>query len=499
MAASEGLTPTTLAPASRPAPAVVVILAAVAILGAATFLGVNPKYVAPIVILASAIAAWHKTLLAWHSLVGMILVVVLFVPIGRYALPGSLPFNLEMYRLVVGLVVLVWIASLLIDSRVKLCRTAFDVPLLLIGACVLASDVVNPGRVDSVSSFVAKSLTFFASFVLVYYIIATTIRERSKVMFLLKLFTLGGTAIGIAAIIEERTGFNVFNHLTTVLPILHFEGALLAVVRGGNLRVFGPAEDPIALGAALVMIIPISIYFARTASRKWYFATLSILLGALASGSRTAITMLLAEIVVYLILKPRETRRLWPVLIPAVVVVHVFLPGTIGAFKAAFFPKGGVIQQESTLGTGDNAQLAGGRIRQLGPELTLASHHVPFGEGYGTRITGFDVPQRNAPILDNEWLDTVVEVGFVGAALWIWLFVMSVRRLARASRGAETDGDDWLFAGFAASIAAFAIGMLTFDAFSFTQVFFFFWIILGLAASMLQITRRDGSVTELAA
>jgi polysaccharide biosynthesis protein PslJ len=490
MLGPEGATSGPLTPTPSRSFAPAFILAAIGILAAATVAGVNPKYVAPIVVIAVVVAAWHGTLFRWHNLVGLILVVVMFVPIGRYSLPANLPFNLELYRLVVGLVVGVWIASMLIDSRVKLRSTPFDRPLLLIVACVLASEVVNPSEVDAVSSFVAKSLTFFLSFILVYYVIATTVRERTKVVYLLKLFTLGGTLIGAAAIYEQRSGYNIFDHVGSVFPLLHFEGALATVTRGGNRRVFGPAEDPIALGAALALIVPISIYFGRTSARRWYIASLLLVLGALASESRTAITMFLAELVVFLWLKPKETRRLWPLLVPAVVVVHLFLPGTIGAFKEAFFPKGGVIAQETQLAPGDNPQLAGGRIRELSPELALASRHIPFGQGFGTRITGFNVPQRNAPILDNQWLDNAVEIGFLGVALWLWLIIGSVRRLVRASRESDVEGDDWLFTALAASITAFAVGMLTYDAFSFTQVFFFFWIILGLSASMLEVVRR---------
>ena len=50
--------------------------------------------------------------------------------------------------------------------------------------------------------------------------------------------------------------------------------------------------------------------------------------------------------------------------------------------------------------------------------------------------------------------------------------------------------DDWLFAALAASVASFAVGMLTFDAFSFTQVTFIFWILLGLSADSLRISGR---------
>ena len=68
------------------------------------------------------------------------------------------------------------------------------------------------------------------------------------------------------------------------------------------------------------------------------------------------------------------------------------------------------------------------------PMLSEASQKPVFGEGYGTRITGFDSPDRNAPILDDQWLNNVLDVGFVGLAAWVWLMVRACRKLfARVS------------------------------------------------------------------
>jgi O-antigen ligase len=209
----------------------------------------------------------------------------------------------------------------------------------------------------------------------------------------------------------------------------------------------------------------------------------------MASGSRTAVIMLAVETVVFLRLKPKETKKLWPALIPAVIVLHFALPGTVGSLRSAFFPKGGLIAQQSTLAPNDNPLLAGGRIRELKPMLSEASQKPLFGEGYGTRITGFESVNRNAPILDDQWLDTVLELGFVGLAAWVWLIASAARRFFRASRSSEHPGDDWLFAAFAASITSFGVGMLTFDAFSFTQVTFIFWILLALSATSLRIAK----------
>ena len=72
-------------------------------------------------------------------------------------------------------------------------------------------------------------------------------------------------------------------------------------------------------------------------------------------------------------------------------------------------------------------------------------------------------------------------VGFFG---WLWFFARVVRRLGKEAK--EDDSErGWLLVSIAASVAAFAVGMLTFDAFSFIQVTFLMFIFVGLGASLL--------------
>ena len=292
-------------------PAAVMIVTAVALLSAAVATGRGAKEVAPLVIGVVVLATVHRVLFQWHGLVGVIVAVLLFVPIGRYRLPGNLPFDLELYRVIVALVILAWLTALLIDQRVRLRATAFDRPILLIMACIIASDLANPGRVNAYSSNVAKTLTFYLSFILVYYLTATAVRSRGSVLVLLRLMAGGGAVIGALGLIEREKAYNAFDHLHTLLPFLILQpGSDSAVLRGGNLRVFGPAQHPIALGALLVMLIPIAVYLTKVQGRRWMIATLLLLLGALATGSRTAITMLLAQGILYFIYKRRETLRL---------------------------------------------------------------------------------------------------------------------------------------------------------------------------------------------
>jgi hypothetical protein len=488
--------------AVRRDPAALLVVGSFGLITLAVLTDHGVKLAGPVVLLTALLAVAYRRLLRWHRVVGLILLVVLFVPIGRYRLPGTLPFNLELYRVVVALVVAVWFASLLVDPKVRLRATPLDRPLLLLLACIFMSELTNPGRVNLYGSHVAKTLTFFLSFVLVYYVVATQVRKRESILTLLRILTAGGAVVGALAIVERRTHVNAFNHLHAILPFLTYQSndsSLSLLFRGSNLRVIGSSQQPIALGALLMMIVPISVYLARTRGRLWIIACVLLIVGALVTGSRTALTMILAEFILFMIVKPHETKRLLPLFVPAIVVVHVMAPGALGDLKSQLFPKGGLIAQQTQLATNANPELAGGRVRQIRPMVSEASHHPFFGEGLGTRLTGFDTKNRNAPILDNQWLNNLLDVGFLGFALWIWLFVRSIRLLLRRSQDSRGDGDEWLFLGLAAAILSFGIGMLTFDAFSYAQVYFIFWILLGLSAALLseQVTSAVTSRARL--
>lgn len=461
------------------------VVGSLALLTFAVLTGIPLLDVGPIIGVAVISAVWYRSLLAWKSLLAVLLVVILVVPIRRYALPGSLPFELEPYRLLVAFIAAGWLASLLVDRRVHLRRSVFDAPLLLIAVSIPASVIANGGRIHElgVSEIVAKKLTFVASFFLVFYVIVSVVRRKDADL-LVKILVGGGALVAASALVEFRTGFNLFNTLSRFIPALELQEVLSseAVNRTGRLRVYASAQHPIALGAMLIMLLPLALYLARSSGRRWWFAAALLAMGALATLSRTSVVMLLVIIGVFLWLRPRQTKRLWPLLLPALVVIHLALPGTIGTLKDSFFPAGGLIAQQRE-GEGSRGS---GRIADLGPSLREFSERPVLGQGYGTRVVD-EGPKLNAFILDNQWLGTLLETGLVGAAGWLWLCVRAVRRFGRAAKNEES-ADGWLMAALAASVAAFAIGMLTFDAFSFIQVTFVSFIVLGLGAVRLSPT-----------
>jgi polysaccharide biosynthesis protein PslJ len=458
----------------------------------------------------------------WAWLVSGLVIVDLLIPSdGRYTLAGGLPFQLEPYRVFVALLLVGWIVSLLCDPRVKIRRTGFEWPLGLILFSIVGSLLLNPSRVSGVMSFVVKSVSLEASFLLVIYLVVSVVRTRAVLDWLVKIVVIAGAIEGASAVVERKLGYNIFNHEHLLLPIFHFNYQVLTEnVRSGAIRAQAASGQPIELSAVMAMVLPFALYLGATrGQRRWYVAAVLLLAGDFAGGSRTGLIAIVVMLIVFLWLRPRETLRCWPALIPLLIVVHFLDPGAIGGFYQGFFPQGGLIAEQSQTFNGvGGVQENANRLSRWGPELHEFSNYNPlFGEGFGTRITGktsltqkvtgpLDYSfngqgtpgtgsQDTAEILDDQWLGTLLETGVFGVIGWAWLFGRAIRRLgARAKLERET-AEGWLPVALAASLAGFVASMWFFDAWGYTQGIFLMHLVVGFTAVLLLLpvaTRPGG-------
>ena len=139
--------------------------------------GVHPAMPMAAVVAMLVLVARHRWLFEWRTLVSLIVLCILFIPIRRYQLPAALPVNLEPYRLIVGLVALAWLASALVQSDLRIRKTGFEGPLLAFAPGGPARDPLERGRIQAldVNQFVLKKVTFFVSFALVMYMVASVV------------------------------------------------------------------------------------------------------------------------------------------------------------------------------------------------------------------------------------------------------------------------------------------------------------------------------------
>jgi hypothetical protein len=433
------------------------------------------------------VIAWERQLLAWPTMTGYVIAVLLFIPIRRFTIGGGLPFTLEPYRLLVILVLAAWLLAVLADPRARWRKTGLEGPIVAFTVVAIASIMLNLAWIahTGITGAVGKQVSIFASFLLVMVFVSSTITTRRQLDGLIKLLVLGGTVVAVMTFYEWRSGQNLFNNMDRYIPVLRLDSAreLTTDMRGGHVRAYASAEHPIALGAMLVLLLPLAVYLYRRASQPlWLLCAALLTFGSLASGSRTAAVMLATLLVTFFFMKRKETVRLLPMLLPLFVACQVVMPGTLTTFKSILFPQGGSVIQEQEGGAGAGE----GRVADLGPTLAQWSHKPFLGQGLGTRLSGQADWRDNARILDDQWLGSLLEIGAFGVLALLWLFVRAVRMLARrAKRDATPYG--WLLAALGASLVAYAVGMVTYDAFSFIQVTFLTFILLGLAGAACRI------------
>jgi O-antigen ligase len=239
----------------------------------------------------------------------------------------------------------------------------------------------------------------------------------------------------------------------------------------------------------LAMLIPHAVYLSRRAGKLWLALTVVLVVGALATVSRTSVLVLAASMLVFLWLRPRMTLRLWPLGIVLIVATHFAAPGTLGTLRQAFAPEEGLIaEQQSAAGT-----TGSGRLADVGPTLSQWAERPLLGQGFGTRIT--TGPDANAMILDSQWLATLLETGIVGAAAWAWLF-LRVLRMARSAARKRAAAPHELTVALGAAVAGYAVGMLTYDAFSFIQVTFVLFVLLGLGGVVVRESTTKAEAEE---
>ena len=114
------------------------------------------------------------------------------------------------------------------------------------------------------ASAVLKAVTLFLSFVLVFYFLrpVSFTSRRTVVAALVKFIVSGIAVVAFFAIIEQRTVFNVFDHLRSrASRFMQFEGSITV----GSIRTIcaaGSADHPIALGVLFAMGIPLGVALA---------------------------------------------------------------------------------------------------------------------------------------------------------------------------------------------------------------------------------------------
>ena len=300
----------------------------------------------------------------------------------------------------------------------------------------------------------------------------------------LRPLTWGGAVCGIVAGLQFKAKINLINYLK--LPGFAINAAASStatiVERGTQNRVPGTATDPIEMGVAMAMLLALAIYLMMhdKARPMWQRVVpiLCIAVGVAASVSRSAVIALVIAVGGLIISLPPTRRLKGLVAVPvAIGVIAVSAPGLIETLLSFF------------LGIGTDPSITH-RTNNYPYVLHLVQQSPWLGQGGGTYIPSF-----STNTLDNEYLDTVIQLGLLGLAAMISYIVCPVLTAFAARRHTTSSELRDLCAALGAAELAAVVVSGTFDSFSFPMFYNLQALIAGLIGATWLIINREDTLT----
>jgi O-antigen ligase len=380
---------------------------------------------------------------------------------------------------------------------------------LAIGLWWVAEWLAQPWPRSGVVQPLKRCALAFVAAVLVSYLVATTRpispdEQLSADRALLSIVAWVGLMMAAMDGITTRAGFDallrrvallggleaalgLLQLLTgqTFIEYLHLPGLVDSggggdlISRGGFLRPAGTATHPLEFGVTLAMLLPLALHFAvtdagrRTLFARW-FPVASIALAVALTISRSAIICTAVALPVFLTCWPAHLRRrVYFSAVSLVAVLTVAMPGFLGTLRGLF------------LGVGNDPS-AVSRTSSYGIAWSFIVRAPVFGRGMGTFLPWYR-------ILDNQYLGSLIELGFVGLACMLTLFIVGAvtawrLRKPPATSECQSAAPSSLGCALAAGILGGSVSFAFFDAWGFSIVPSMLFLMFGCAGALRRLT-----------
>jgi O-antigen ligase len=189
-----------------------------------------------------------------------------------------------------------------------------------------------------------------------------------------------------------------------------------------------------------------------------------------------------------LICRPKLGGILFAASLPIMGLGFLLMPKVFGDTIGSFFNPDELIASQYT-----SAGMAGaGRLADLEPAMRIVSQHPLFGTGIGSRVVVGD--DKNAFILDNQWLGTLLDAGAVGIiGLSIFFLVPIVLLLRYSFKRSSLPQYASLAFGLAVAASGYTVAAYFYDAFGFFQTYMLYYIFLAVGAWVISEAPQQSS------
>ena len=303
-------------------------------------------------------------------------------------------------------------------------------------------------------------------------------RSLEDIHRVLRALVWGGTFCSVVALLQFLLALDITGYLG-ILPGFSLNKAIGVITignRGGLRRVTGTATDPIEFGVVAGMLLPLAVYLAmydtKRSSMKRWIPVICIAAAIPTAISRAAILAVALALGVFIISLRSPQRLTVLATIPvALAAIYVASPKLIATFEQYFLA-----------GTSDNS--ISHRVNNYPYAEHLVRQNLLFGQGGGTYVSGTYVNLGLSHILDNQYLDTAIELGLVGLAALVFYLLRPFSAALAARRCTNDPRVRDLCAALAGSALAGVVCSATFDSFSFPMFLYVQALVAGIIGAV---------------
>lgn len=307
------------------------------------------------------------------------------------------------------------------------------------------------------------------------------VRSRDRLSRMFRVMVGCLTFGAFVGLIQFGLGLDLASYVT--LPGLRVQDNGYSALESRSIffRPAGTVNHPIEFGLVCVLGVPFAAHFVFQAkdrgepAGRWWLALSLLSLMAILSLSRTAIIGLVVTGLVLGLLFPRKRG------LPLLGVGAVFLGGASAVVPGLF---GTVTSMFSNIEDDPSFQ---GRTKDYDGAWIEVAKHPFLGRGFGTFL-----PSKYT-ILDNQYLLTMIENGYLGLLAYVLLFVCGIFAALRARSLSKDESVRGLAVCLVSSMLTSALGAATFDSLSFSVATGLTFLLIGASGALLRIAKQEAS------
>jgi hypothetical protein len=323
-----------------------------------------------------------------------------------------------------------------------------------------------------------RSVITIMAVVVVGIMACDSLRGLGRIDKTLRVIVYGCTFMAGIGLIQFFIGVDPTHYM--VLPGLREVGDVETLLeRSIFRRPSGTAGHPIEYGVVCAIAAPLAAHYAfraKDTGRRmwpWWLCLMTVGVGAMVSLSRSAILGLVAAALVLLPTWPgkRQVQAIAAV-VGFTALMRLFVPGLIGTLFSLFNNLSGdpSIQHR----TEDYARA----------DVQIAVHPL-LGRGFGTYL-----PDKYGP-LDNQYLGTLVENGFIGLAGLVLILIAGAYAAVQIRRVAKDPVLRDLAQTLVASLAVIMMADATYDAFGFIMATGICFMLVGICGALWRSVKAN--------